>query len=66
MGSEAQPCGDLESARAARTEDLIRPSGGGSEVRRLQVIAIAAEIGDVENVENLADQRQPDIFPKSN
>jgi len=59
---KAQPCGELECAGPAATEDGVTPVSGLREVRVEQVPGIAAQIRDVEDVEPFRDQPQPEVF----
>src|SRR5215471_11585225 len=63
--SELNSAADLERARATRSEHLSGAAGRLAERRGLvgrshlvEIEAIAAQVGDVENVEHLAEQRQ--------
>src|ERR1700722_4293060 len=61
MSLKRKPATQLERARAARAEDIGRRAGWHAKScrRACQIIAVPAQIGDVENVETLAEDRQP-------
>src|ERR1700734_3399459 len=55
-----KPAAQLEGARTARAEDIGRRAGRHAEARRRvgQIVAVAAQIRDVEDIETLTEYRQ--------